>query len=210
MVSLNVMSPQTVRTMNNDLIETIIKTSAQNFKRMLDNLYPAQGNNGFNERNISFQIANAFQNLYKNGNVFMELPLFNSKEKRWSYHVDGYFFTDEIGIFYECKRLYSAEKLDSIRYDVDKLQPKNVEESLKEMAEIIPKDIYVLIVADTWSNGIREWWLDGTDDNKRWDRTSFMNGFITGFQQVKEYKDWKYDNTLYWLYGYKKIKLPGA
>ncbi len=135
----------------------------------------------------------------------MEVPILNKTTGKCDMHIDGYVFDNELGIFIESKRLYSAEKLDSIRWDLEKLNRDNFESILKDLSRIKPNNIFSFIIAEAWSENILKWWNNGTGDNERWDRKSFLIGYEIGSIKVYHYKDFKYDNCLYWLYAYTQI-----
>lgn len=95
--------------MREPVIEDAIELAAKNFGRMLNAFYPAQGEEGFSERNLTFQFAHAFLELNKGANTFMEVPCLKPGTDLWHHHIDGYVFTPEVGAFVESKRLEYRE-----------------------------------------------------------------------------------------------------
>lgn len=192
----------------NEIIEGVIEDARSNFASMLERFYPAQGDNGINERNLTFQFAHAFLNRSPKGNAFTEIPLHHAGH--WGRHVDAYVFDNQIGILIESKRLYSSEKKGLIRDDIAKLNPQDVEQTLRVLHEKWvkrkrrPKRLYVLILAENWNPNITSWWLGKSETTLKWDR-AFLDEFHTASTMIKRYGEGP-GSTLYWLYGYKQIR----
>ena len=187
----------------NEIIESTIVEAKDKFRKSLDDFWPAFDNNGFNERNITFQFARAFASRPCSC-AFMEVPFLNKKSKRRNLHIDSYVFDKEVGIFIESKRLYSVEKANSIIDDIKKMNHENISYILDELHQNnMPKSIYTLILAESWSRDINDWWVDGQSDRVQWDDGDFPEKMLYDCCEVE-----KWDNSsLSWLYGYRPLIL---
>ena len=187
----------------NKIIESTIIEAKTKFQKSIEEFWPAYSKNGFNERNITFHFAHAFANRPCSC-AFMEVPFLNKKSKRHDLHIDCYVFDNEIGIFVESKRLYSIEKANSISSDIKKMNHKNISYILKNRhEENPPNSIYTLVLAESWSPEINNWWKDGESDIVHWDDRDFPDEMI---YDVCEIEKWG-DLTLSWLYAYRRMKI---
>ncbi|MCA9319986.1 MAG: hypothetical protein KDB53_04590, partial [Planctomycetes bacterium] len=89
-------------------IETMLRSAARGFRGSLNLFYPSVGRNGFNERNITFQLAHAF--VTAKGHAFFEVPFKAKGKHRTDNHFDACLFDERICVLVEAKRLYSSEK----------------------------------------------------------------------------------------------------
>jgi hypothetical protein len=184
------------------IIENVLKKAADQFKKSVNIFWPAVGSNGFNERNLSFQFARMFMER-KASNAYMEVPFDNKISQRRDLKFDAYMFDHAIGIILECKRLYNNIKYKEIIEDLERMNTANIGDIFENMycIERRPKSIYAMILAESWSTDINNWWL-GEKSKIKWDRSQFGKNMIFGFHEVG-----KRNQTFYWLYCYRKINL---
>ena len=187
----------------NTIIESTIIEAKNRFRTSLEGFWPAYNSNGFAERNITFQFAHAFANRPCSC-AFMEVPLFNKESNNYNLHIDAYVFDREIGIFIESKRLYNAENAVAILNDIHRMNTTNLNGILDELHQNkLPNFIYALVLAESWSNSINQWWVNGESEKIKWDDTDFPEDMTYGLCEVE-----KWDNSaLSWLYGYQRLKL---
>ena len=57
----------------NNLIDRVIADAGNKYSKTLDKIFPAYGDNAFNERNISLQFSHAFMKR-PNSYAVMEIP----------------------------------------------------------------------------------------------------------------------------------------
>lgn len=186
----------------NQIIEKVINNAADNFGKSANTFWPAFDYNGFNERNLSFQFAHEFMKR-PSSHAFMEVPFPDKITKKHKYRFDAFVFDSSIGIFIECKRLYHKDKYEEILLDLERMNKKNISRIFDEMYRIKtwPKNIFALIIAESWSTDINNWWL-GEDSKKRWDRSKIQEGMVFGCQEVG-----RRNETFYWLHCYRKIPI---
>ena len=186
----------------NQIIENTIKEASKKFRNQLKKYWPAEGYNGFHERNLSFQFANAFLNR-PGACSFMEVPFLNDKSKRYDRHFDAYVFDKRIGILVECKRLYQIEKNKEIINDLKRMNKTNINKVMKRHHDNSrPKSIYALIIAESWSDNINDWWVNGSSETIKWKHSEYRKNMIYDIMEVA-----KRNETLYWLYCYREIQI---
>jgi hypothetical protein len=185
----------------NQIIENTIKKASKKFQYQLKRYWPAEGNNGFNERNLSFLFANSF--LSRPGACsFMEVPFLNGKSNRYDQRFDAYVFDKKIGIIIECKRLHQVEKHKEILKDLKRMNKNNVNKILRRHKNNSkPKSIYALIIAESWSPNINNWWINGSSEKLEWKHSEHRESMVYDIIKVA-----KRNQTLYWLYCYRKIE----
>ncbi len=186
------------------IIKQVIKQAAANLSASLDVFYPAHGRNGFNERNLSYQLAKVFETR-KGAHAFMEVPFQNSNTKRFSYRIDCMLIDPKIVAFVECKRLYSPEKADQLSKDFDRMNAANLTPIVKKLEAFqrTKRKVYRVMLTETWQEKTVDWWM-GRGESRRWDSTWLPED--RGFVEVKA---WEGSNSLYWLYAFEQIE-PGV
>lgn len=187
----------------NRIIEETIVEAKDRFENSLTEFYPAYGKNGFSERNLTFQFCTVFTSRPRS-HAFMEIPLYNPGNERHDSHIDAYVFDNQIGIFIESKRLFGRRKAKSLLDDILRMNDKNVAYILEECHEKkLPKNIYALVLIESWREHINDWWMDPECNGTVWGGR-FPNNMIRNCHEVKKWSE--DDSTLYWLYGYRRIK----
>lgn len=183
----------------NRVIENTIRKAAVNLKKQIDIFWPAEGNNGFHERNLTFQVAHAF--LGRTGtHAFMEVPFFNKKNNRNDLHFDAYVFDKNIGILIECKRLHQIEKSRGIADDLKRMNKTNIRKIMnKHQDDSTPKSLYGLIVAESWKENYNEWWITGKSEVLDWKHSHYRNEMVYDMIEVDK------DENLSWLYCYREL-----
>ncbi|WLH27377.1 hypothetical protein [Pseudomonas canadensis] len=185
------------------LIKQVIDQAAASFSASLDVFYPAHGRNGFNERNLSYQLAKAFESRV-GAHAFMEVPFENAKTGRISYRIDCLLVDTQTVAFIECKRLYSPEKAQQLGDDFKRMNVENLEDIVKRIkcADGAERKVYRVMLTETWQKKTVDWW--GARDTSR----SWNNDWLPeqrGFVEVKAYQGF---NTLYWLYAFEQLEIP--
>lgn len=187
----------------NNIIELTIEEAANRFSKTLNQIYPAFGDNAFNERNLTFQFSNVFSSR-RNSCAIMEIPFYDNKNKKHNRHLDAYLFDSQIGIFLESKRLVNLPKAKEVSYDLFKMSRDNLSYIVKELHEKnLPKNYFVLVLCESWSESINQWWEDGKCIGGDWDDLEFPYKMCYGKKHIKKWGDC----SLTWLYGYRQIKL---
>ncbi|WP_225776451.1 hypothetical protein [Pseudomonas sp. Marseille-Q5115] len=167
----------------------------------MDHFYPAHNTNGFNERNLTYQFAKAFENR-KNSCAFMEVPFFNKKREVFSHHIDALVFDKRIALFIESKRLFSPDKVSEIKADFERMNEANLLPVLEKLClRQNPNRIpYRLILAETWKEKVTDWWMGG-DTTVTWDRS-----WIPKDRGVITVKEWEHSSAkLHWLYAFSPL-----
>jgi len=191
----------------NPVIEDTISEAANKFRRSLDKFYPAHGESGFNERNLTFQFVHTFANRPL-ASGFMEVPFLNKETNRHDNRIDAYAFDNKIGVFIESKRLYSIEKEKSILGDLERMNEENISYILNEChikRSYHPSEIYALVLIESWSVDINSKWIKGEIENLNGDDGGFPYEMFYGECKIKE---WEEDSSaVYWLYGYRQLNI---
>lgn len=187
----------------NTIIESTIIEAKNRFRASLEGFWPAYNSNGFAELNITFQFAHAFANRPCSC-AFMEVPLYNQESQNYNLHIDAYVFDKEMSIFIESKRLYNAENAVAILHDINRMNIKNTFSILEELHQDRPPSlVYSLVLAESWSKSINQWWVNGESDKIKWDDSDFPEDMIYGLCEVEKWDK----SSLSWLYGYQRLKL---
>jgi len=150
-------------------LQKIIKTGLFSLADSLASYWPAYGDAGISERNLTAHVANAF--LTNGFDVFFEVPLSeNAKGKR----IDCLFLSYEHKLIVVCesKRLYGVEKAEGIINDIEKINNFELQDE-----EIEIESSYGLILADTWDGKIARWWISEEETglekkDQRWKKLS--------------------------------------
>ncbi|GBE41441.1 hypothetical protein BMS3Bbin09_01345 [bacterium BMS3Bbin09] len=190
----------------NATIEDIIKKAAKRFTRTINNLHPAYNNNGFNEKNLTFNLSHEFAKR-PYSNALMEIPFYNDKNKKHDNYFDAYLFDSEIGIFLESKRLINISKAKEIIEDLSRLNKKdNLKYIINNLQESqSPKKIFILVLAESWSNSTYDWWVSGSCKETKWDSLRFPRKMHYGIRHIKKYTE--DDSLISWLYAYKQVMI---
>jgi len=185
------------------VINRVIQQAAENFSHSLSAFYPSYGRNGINERNLTFQLANAFG--ARNGaHAFMEVPFLNPLTQRFEYRIDCMLFDKERVFFVEAKRLFRLEKAEQLRNDFQRMNAETLAPILEKF--ISPstrtRSVYRLMLAETWSPNIVNWWKK-QDTARAWD-----NSWLPDNSDAVEVKAFDEQETLHWLYAYEQLEMP--
>lgn len=185
------------------VLKQVIKQAAANFSASLDVFYPAYGRNGFNERNLSYQLAKAFESR-SGAHAFMEVPLKNLKTERFDNRIDCMLIDKKIVAFVECKRLYTPEKAKQLSADFERMSADNLFPLLTkpDCPRCTGRKVYRVMLTETWQKRTVEWWV-ARDSSRQWD-----HGWLPedrGFVEVKAYEG---GSTLYWLYAFELLEPP--
>lgn len=185
------------------VINRVIQQAAQNFADSLSAFYPSYGRNGMNERNLTFQLANAF-GARNNAHAFMEVPFLNPLTQRYEYRIDCMLFDKERVFFVEAKRLFTPKKAAQLRIDFQRMGTENLAPVLEKFVAPSTKarTVYRLILAETWHKNIVSWWRM-EDSTRAWD-----NSWLPDDRGVVEVKTFDNQRTLYWLYAYEQLEIP--
>ena len=182
------------------LIKPIFESAGKVFENDLKHFYPAQGENGINERNLTYRFMSEFSKKYNNSRCFLEVPLLNKSTNKFDLHIDGLIIHDGIAIFIESKRLYSKEKATLIDKDISRLNYSNLTSIIANHGRIeSPNQFFALLIAETWETRVRDWWV-GKQSSIKWDRNK-LSSFSTDFVPINH----SANENLNWLFAYKKI-----
>lgn len=183
------------------IIHSVIVDAAATLDESLNYFYPAWGKNGFNERNLTYQMAKAFERR-KASCAFMEIPFLDQERKVYGKHVDALMFDPYLALFVESKRLYSAEKLNELKLDYERMTISNLQPVLDDLCLRLSgrRQAYRVILAETWSARVAHWWA-GKESSLEWDRTWLPNA--TSIVPVRTWSD--SGSTLFWLYAFAPL-----
>lgn len=191
----------------NNIIERVIADAAINFSKTLDRIYPAFGNNAFNERNLTLQFSHAFLKR-PNSNAIMEIPSWNKNNKKHDHRIDAYLFDNRVGIFLESKRLNNLPQAKGVCNDLRKLNHYDLNYIIKKLhVNNLPKDIFTLSLSETWSDSICTWWEDGECKSAAWENLEFPKKMCYGKKHIKTWDEGNSKYSVSWLYGYRQIKI---
>ena len=193
------------------LIERTIKSAAARFRKSLERHYPAEGKNGFNERNLTFQFAHEFCRR-KGSHAFFEVPFVTKGRLRKDNHFDAMLFNSDHLLIVESKRLFSRAKSESVIADIRRICRKGHITSLRhrfEKPHRAPNSTFGLILAEHWEENasegkVIEWWL-GKTKGRHWDRDGYPEKWTYGYRPIISYplrKRTTKDSTVHWLYCY--------
>lgn len=181
------------------VIERVIRQAAESLSGSLHEFYPSYGRNGLSERNLTYQMAKAFESR-SNASAFMEVPFRNPATERYDNHIDCMLFDKERVIFVECKRLYKLEKARQLMIDFQRMNIENLEPVLKKFTASKPRvrKVYRMILAETWQKSVTEWWTS-TNSGRTWNGSWLPED--RGVIEVRTFGE----TTLYWLYAYEQL-----
>lgn len=182
------------------VINRVIRQAAESLGSSLDQFYPSYGRNGLNERNLTYQMAKAFESR-SDAYAFMEVPFLNTATGRYDYRIDCMLFDKDRVVFVECKRLYKPEKAQQLIVDLQRMNAENLAPVLEKFTAEKPRSrsVYRMILAETWQKPITEWWK-GSNSGRTWD-----GSWLPEDRGVIEVKTFDNDKTLYWLYAYEPL-----
>jgi hypothetical protein len=155
--------------MNENFKSAFNKFSNQ-YRKILKNFYPAFGNKGFEERNLTNNYVNALLASIndKEAIAWFESSLETSNEK-----IDAVVYSPNTKsvFFIEAKRIINNDvdrKIESINKDIERLANKSVRDQLtkKWNTKDLFNNQYIIALADVWAqkeptNAIPKKWLDG-------------------------------------------------
>ncbi len=120
-------------------------------------------------------------------------------------------------IIVETKRLYNVERARSLKKDIDRIQcTSNIKKITDRFIKTPPKNIYGLVLAETWKENhkwIKDWWVDENESGyaKKWRKVcANKNGWTTEAVEIKckikEGNKKISDGEFYVLSGYRELK----
>lgn len=194
----------------NEILDQATARAAENAKTTLNAFYPAREEWGPGEQNMLFQWGHAFADGGKDRGFCIGVPCRDVESERWNCRMDAYAFTPEIGIFIECKQLWSIPrnvdgKYQALLADRKRLNSANVENALESFAgdDHKPAACFALLLVDCWEQEIVDWWKRGTGKYaKLWPRSPLLNGMRCDSITVAENWD---DCSYFWLYAYRQL-----
>lgn len=130
--------------------DDVMQKYLKNIAEILTVLYPAEGGNGFTERNLSVNFASAYKSIAEAERercaVWYEFPFDGSR------HYDAVIINDTANeiLAIEAKRIKSNRKIDGIRDDIERIRqlPDKLGARLYREGDY---KIYGVILADVWS-----------------------------------------------------------
>lgn len=197
-----------------DSAKLAFHNAAFEYTDLLSIFYPASGESGFCERNLTYRFCKKFEGVWNQqhqGSCFlwMEFPLPRYRKKHAKRdsvpHIDSVIFVFSKGqtsaMFIEGKRIKEGkynEDYKSIVTDISRMKNKA---NRKYILGHIPKkfhlngiDEYVFFLADVWigntkrSQGVPSWWA-----NQLPGLTGSNSSQQTFFHQIKKYKSSTYN-----------------
>ena len=177
-----------------------MQTASEEFAGNLEYFYPAHGNNGFNERNLSFRFAKEFEKR-PHSCAFMEVPYYNERLDKFNKRIDCLAIDNRMAIFIEAKRLYNSIKASELSKDLNRLDKEITSSILAKLSRREkPTHVYSLLIAETWQPSVVDWW-EGRSSAISWSKDLFPESLEKKTIKVKQFED----ATLFWLYAYQKI-----
>ncbi|QKG45313.1 hypothetical protein [Providencia rettgeri] len=183
-----------------ELIDNLVKQAAKKFGHNLSVYQPRLGKNSFNEKNLTYNLAFQFESTIneKNQNpiAFMEAPFKKAFNSRTNLHIDSILINESSLVLVEAKRLYHQDKMLEIESDWERMSSPLLINPIRE--KLPNKDIYKLVIAESWSSKITKWW--GYDDTSLcWNRNVL-------FKHVGVHPVTKIDGCdINWLYAIEKL-----
>lgn len=184
-------------------IDRVVFQAAESLGNSLNKFYPSYGRNGLNERNLTYQLAKAFESR-RNAYAFMEVPFLNAATGRYDFRIDCMLFDKDQVVFVECKRIYSPEKVDQLLVDFQRMNTNNLAPVLEKFTtrKLRARKVYRMMLSETWQKPIADWW-GKCNGGRDWDRS-----WLPEHRGVIEVKTFNNGNTLYWLYAYEQLLFP--
>ena len=151
-------------------LESLLKGTAQRYMRMLTRFRPCKPGGEFLEQNLITLFAHEFLSQFPDGVAYTEIPFMQDKEDGyWRSRLDGYFATEEFGIFLEAKGSLNSENLfKGIDDDLGRIKSTTLFRSfdiMKRDGELPPK-FFGVILADSWQKKQADKWVSKVFDEK--------------------------------------------
>ena len=120
------------------------------YRKILEKIYPSQGNTGFAERNLSVNFSKAYEKIFPNAVSWFEFQ-FDKKK-----HVDAVIVNEDSQEIFviESKRYSVQSKITAVGRDIDRIKfflDKLKKETRIDLNKI--KKFYGVILADVWTEG---------------------------------------------------------
>lgn len=169
------------------LIEKIRKTfidTGETYANTFKYYYPSHGENGFTERNQTFNFSHNYLKNDYNAVVWQELPVKCSEKKG---HIDTLIVDNELKavLFIEAKRISKnqiSREFISIKEDIKRLCAEDFIASIPQGVVIDNYQHYILYLTDTWYNSNKR----VTDPRKEW---------FDKWCDLNEYSGWIPENS---------------
>ena len=150
---------------NITILENLIKGASNNWASAAAQFWSPDGNNGFNERNITTYLH--AEAVKSGAHVYCEIPTPNKKSGNLNARIDSLILLGDCLYIVEAKRVYNIGGLRSILRDVDRLHQKEVLRNILSKDKWWgktppPKQIYWLAICEIWDEGKKK----GAPDNK--------------------------------------------
>ena len=149
-------------------IERIVKHGLFSLANSLDSYWPAYGDNGISERNLTAHVSKEFMN--SGFDAFFEVSLNKKSKKRMDALLLCY--EHKLYIATESKKLFGPGKAEEILKDIEKIKAFKFQDQ-----DIDIEKRYGLILAETWEPEIDSWWTSdedqrGLEADERWKNLS--------------------------------------
>lgn len=183
------------------IIISVINDAASALNSSLNYFYPAWGENGFNERNLTYQMAKSFEKR-KASCAFMEVPFKDARRNVYGYHIDALMFDRYVALFVESKRIYNIDKMEELWRDYERMTLANLRPVIDNLClrPIEARKLYRVVLAETWSSEIARWWM-GEESSRNWDRSWLPHN--RGALPVRVWSE--QGATLHWLYAFSPL-----
>lgn len=163
------------------------------------------GINGITERNLSFQVATSFLARFPDGIAFMEVPFATADNARTDKHLDAYLFNPALALLVESKIVWAPRHISWLCEDIDRMTPELIQQLRIRHSSTPPQQTYGLVLAETWSAEIADWWSGNDKARPRWQRGALLPPRPHGVWQfgaltVHQVRAGR-EGTLFWLYG---------
>ena len=163
------------------------------------------GVNGITERNLSFQVATSFLAQFNDSVAFMEVPFSAAEGGRTDKHLDAYLFSPALALLVESKIVWAPRHVSWVAEDIDRMTPPLISQLRRRHIGTHPQATHGLVVAETWSADIANWWAGEDGARPRWQRGPLLTArpygaWQFGFLPVHQARPGR-EGTLFWLYG---------
>lgn len=195
-------------------VDAIIENASVRFIKWVEIYKPWHGENHTTERNLSFQFATAFLDLYQGGLAFMEVPFSNTEGGPNNNHLDAYLHADNFGLLIECKNIYAPSHIKTVIADINRMDDKLVSQlhGRHENRPVITHT-HAVVFGETWYQHVADWWTSNYKGNRvAWksENLKLPDGWIYKVKKVDvpQNPD-KPNEMLFWLYGVSEQSIRG-
>jgi hypothetical protein len=127
----------------------------------------SQGGNAYPERVLSYFFIRAIADAKGGADVFLEVPVLNTKSGRRDNHLDALVFNNEVAILAEFKRGWTPRLWQDLAADVKRVRDVVGGDVLKRFRDKKPRRLHGFYGIDAWRAPIADAWLSGTE-YRRW------------------------------------------